>query len=114
MTARALTFSDAALHLTLAAVSAAYALALMVAGSPEPLLYLLPALLIFVPLLLGRRPGEDAFTRIVDRARRAKRRVRLPLLGTPAPSTKREGSRLTGGRLIAQSLAGRAPPQESN
>jgi hypothetical protein len=105
---------DVLLHLALAAVSAAYALALMVAGSPEPLLYLLPALLIFVPLLLGRRPGEDAFTRIVDRARRAKRRVRLPLLQTSPRSGTSAKARATGGRLIAHSLAGRAPPAELN
>ncbi len=75
------------------------------AGLWEGMLYLLPALLLLVPLLAKRYPGERLIGAL--RVRRARRhaRVRAALarsaIELPVPH---------GGRLIAVSLAGRAPP----
>lgn len=68
-------------------------------------LYLLPALLIAVALWLGWYPGERALKRL--RGARAPRAPRAPRIGAPRRS---HGRVLRGGRLIAVSLAGRAPP----
>jgi hypothetical protein len=69
----------------------------------EGLLYLLPALLLLLVLLARRYPGERLVqalrirrTRLAARVCAAGRRIELAI-----PS---------GGRLIAVSLAGRAPP----
>ena len=43
------------------------------------LLALLPAALILVPLILGRRPGEQALVRMIERRTRAPRRRGLPV-----------------------------------
>jgi hypothetical protein len=74
------------------------------AGVWEGALYLLPALLLLLVLLARHYPGERLLGALVARrARRARVRVlaavRRPALPVPH-----------GGRLIAVSLAGRAPP----
>ena len=71
------------------------------------LLALLPAALILVPLLLGHRPGEHALVRMIERRRRPRRRL---LLGSTSTHTPPALVHISGGRLIARSLAGRAPP----
>ncbi len=71
----------------------------------DVLLHLLPALLIALPLVLGRFPGEE---RIVALATRPKRRAR-PASRVHAPRPV-ELQRPRGGRLIASSLAERGPP----
>lgn len=74
--------------------------------SLELVLLLAPGALLFVALLLGRYPGEDA----IDRARRApvaaprpRPAVRL-LVVASAPLLPR------GGRLIGSGIAARPPP----
>jgi hypothetical protein len=74
-------------------------------GVWEGVLYLLPALLLAVVLLLRRYPGERLLRALVarraHRARIGARRLVMRGIELPVPQ---------GGRLIAVSLAGRAPP----
>jgi hypothetical protein len=68
-------------------------------------LYLLPALLLLLVLLVRRYPGERLLGVLAARrARRARTRV-------PAATRRIELPVPHGGRLIAVSLAGRAPPR---
>jgi hypothetical protein len=70
------------------------------------LMYLLPALVLAVILLVRRYPGE----RVIERLRLARsRRPRARAVSSPRPR-RRPDPRLGGGRLIAVSLGGRAPP----
>jgi hypothetical protein len=75
----------------------------------EGALYLLPALLLAVVLLAGRRPGERL---IVALHRRRARRGGRGSACTPGlvPAHPTELALPRGGRLIATALAGRAPP----
>jgi len=72
----------------------------------EGALYLLPALLLTVVLLVGRRPSERLIVALHRRC--------APLRGSAAPwllpAHPTEHSFPRGGRLIAAALAGRAPP----
>ncbi len=70
------------------------------------LLYLLPALVLAVVLLARRYPGECVIERLRE-ARAARPRARAADALRPR-QRPREHQR--GGRLIAVSLAGRAPP----
>jgi hypothetical protein len=80
------------------------ALVALVAADPNALC-MLPALLLAVPLLLRRYPGE----RLLSAASRVKRSRRAATLGSQLPRTvvKRMPR---GGLLIARSLAVRPPP----
>jgi hypothetical protein len=70
------------------------------------LMYLLPALVLAVLLRGGRYPGERAIERLrAARAPRPRRRVAVMSCPRWCPRAQRRG-----GRLIAVSLAGRAPP----
>lgn len=74
------------------------------AGLWEGMLYLLPALLLLAVLLARRYPGERLLLALAGRsARRVRVRVAAALrrIELPVPH---------GGRLLAVSLAGRAPP----
>jgi hypothetical protein len=75
----------------------------------EGALYLLPALLLAVVLLAGRRPGERL---IVALHRRRVRRGQRGSTSTPGlvPAHPTEFALPRGGRLIAAALAGRASP----
>jgi hypothetical protein len=76
----------------------------LAAGMWEGMLYLLPALLLLLVLVAGRYPGERLIRALcARRARRARVRVPAPLRRVELPVPH-------GGRLIAVSLAGRAPP----
>jgi hypothetical protein len=69
-------------------------------------LYLLPAIVMGVVLLAGRYPGVRALERL--------RQTRASPTGRPVSSRapRQPGAQtLRGGRLIAVSLAGRAPPR---
>jgi hypothetical protein len=68
------------------------------------LAYLAPLLALLCALLLGRYPGEEALCRRIPRRRR--RPVRA------APQSRRRARALLprGGALLADGLAGRAPP----
>jgi hypothetical protein len=80
-------------------------LAWMVADATG-LLYLAPALVLALPLLLGRFPGED---RLSGLARPSHAPAARALTAVPAPrSYVRVMQR--GGRLVASALAKRPPP----
>jgi hypothetical protein len=72
------------------------------------LLYLLPALLLSVPLLVQRYPGERRLAARIARAR--PRRRRLPPRARRPVGAPRIAAR--GSLLIARSLAVRPPPRE--
>src|SRR5580658_3368380 len=74
-------------------------------ASQQGALMMLPALLLAVALLAGRYPGE----RLIARWGRARPRARQATARVPMPSHASLQT-LRGGRLIAASLAGRAPP----
>lgn len=80
-----------------------------VGGASADLLAFAPALLLLVPLLMGRYVGERSLRRLsvrfADRRRRA--------ADNAAPMAPRHPRRLAaaGGLLLAERLAGRAPPR---
>ncbi len=76
------------------------------AGSVTLLFYLAPLLALVCVLLLGRYPGERALHRRVRARRPARRRGALARPRTPRP----RGLLPRGGALLADGLAGRAPP----
>jgi hypothetical protein len=75
----------------------------------EGALYLLPALLLALALVAGRRPGERL---VVALHRRCAHRVGRTgsAASSLAPARVAEQIFPRGGRLIAAALAGRAPP----
>ncbi len=74
------------------------------AGLWEGMLYLLPALLLLAVLLARRYPGERLLLALAGRsARRVRVRVARALHRIELPVPR-------GGRLLAVSLASRAPP----
>ncbi len=89
--------------IVLAALTAVWTLGMLALGVGDALIYLAPALLILVPLLYGRYPGDDALVRAARRGRpqrRAASRVRsAPAasshLGPPSPRrpARRRGAR---------------------
>ncbi len=75
-------------------------------ASLDGLMYLLPALVLAVVMLGRRYPGE----RVIERLREARAtRPRARAVSAPRPRQSPRTHR-RGGRLIAVSLAGRAPP----
>ncbi len=75
-------------------------------ASLDGLMYLAPALVLAVVMLGRRYPGE----RIIERLREARAtRPRARAVSAPRPRQSPRAHR-RGGRLIAVSLAGRAPP----
>jgi hypothetical protein len=76
-------------------------------GLYTDLLLLSPALLLLLPLVLGRYPGAERLERLTARARPARRRRPLSL----APPRRRPRVAIAhGGRLLAFALAERGPP----
>ena len=73
----------------------------------EILLALLPALLVFAALVVGRYPGERAIARLAARTRTPRPR-RAPSAIAPPRRTPRTSVR--PGELLARSLATRPPP----
>ena len=90
----------------LAVLAAAWLLALALMGVGEALAYLAPALLLGLPLVAGRYPGERPLVRALA-GRRARPR-RVPRCARPAARVFVLTPR--GGRLVAAALAGRGPP----
>lgn len=82
-------------------------LTLLAIGSPEVrmgVVYLCPFLVLLAFLLAGRYPGESLIVSTPERApQRRPRAARLPAVSFAALGPR-------GGRLLASSLAGRAPP----
>lgn len=80
----------------------------MIAFVSDTLIYLAPALLILLPLLSGRYPGDEALVRATRRTRQ--RRRRRPAEGPLRPRAPVSQLLPRGGRLVGAALAGRAPP----
>jgi hypothetical protein len=94
--------------LAFAALTALWVLGLELLGVDAALAYLAPSLLILLPLLSGRYPGEEALVRAAARRARPVRR------GRPAAVPRRRARDALlprGGRLVGAALAGRAPPR---
>lgn len=94
--------------LAFAALAAVWLLGLQGLGIEATGAYLTPGLLILLPLLGGRYPGDRALARVV--ARRAPTRRRGRILSTPMRRPRPEAPMPRGGRLVGTALAGRAPP----
>lgn len=93
--------------LAFAAVTVVWLLGLELFGVEVAVAYLAPALLILLPLLSGRYPGDEALVRVAARRSRPARRPPE----APPFRRRRAGVLLPrGGRLVASSLAGRGPP----
>jgi hypothetical protein len=94
--------------LAFAALTVVWLLGLELLGVEAAVAYLAPALLILLPLLSGRYPGDEALVRVAGRlSRRARRRPPQ----APPLRRRRAGALLPrGGRLVAFALAGRGPP----
>jgi hypothetical protein len=84
-------------------------LGLELLGVEAAFAYLAPALLILLPLIGGRYPGDEALVRA---AKRWTRRPATRLRAAAAPPRRRPRRALMprGGRLVGAALAGRAPP----
>jgi hypothetical protein len=91
-----------------AAVAAALACLLALAGHPELLAYAAPLLVVALPLALGRYLGEETLERLRSRPR-PRTRHPLPAAGR-SPGRRVDALVPRGARLIAHSLAERGPP----
>jgi hypothetical protein len=92
---------------TFAAVLAAWMAAEALSGSQSGLLCLAPALVLALPLLLGRYVGEAQLVELAGRATARPRRRRAVRVARPH-SRARVMQR--GGRLVASGMAKRPPP----
>jgi hypothetical protein len=94
--------------LAFAGLTVVWLLGLELLGVEAAVAYLAPALLILLPLVSGRYPGDEALARVAGRRCRSAR-GRPP---APVPLRRRRAGALLprGGRLVAFALAGRAPP----
>ena len=79
-----------------------------IAGVGTGLLLLSPALVLLLPLLLGRYLGEETLERLAARRTITRRRVRPA--SSPLPRRRPRAVASRGGRLIAAALAERGPP----
>jgi hypothetical protein len=93
--------------LAVALLGVVVALAESVTGLDSGLLLLSPALVLLLPLLLGRYLGAEQLERLVARARPA-RRMRAASLALPRRRPRSAAAH--GGRLLAFALAERGPP----
>jgi hypothetical protein len=93
--------------LAFALVAAVWLLGLALLGIDAAVAHFAPALLIFLPLLGGRYPGDRALIAVVRRRALVRRRDPLPDVLTRSG----EGRLLPrGGRLVGAAMAGRGPP----
>ena len=83
-------------------------LMLALAGLEHAIEYVLPVLLVALPLLARRYPGEDALIRQMAAPGPAPSRRRVVVL--PGGRSREPVFARGGGALLAASLAGRAPP----
>ncbi len=94
--------------LVLAVIGVCVALGQTVAGLDTGLVLLSPALVLMLPLLMGRYLGEERLERLVVRVRPRRRRAGSTSL---AGSARRPGhAARRRGRLLAHALAERGPP----
>jgi hypothetical protein len=97
---------DRVVLLAFTLVVASWLAAEVLTGYQSGLLYLAPALLLALPLLLGRYVGEE---QLVELAARPPARTRRQVLRLASPrSYARVMQR--GGRLVASGMAKRPPP----
>jgi hypothetical protein len=87
------------------AVLLAWGVAEILTGGTVGLLYAFPAVLLALPLVLGRYVAEDRLVFLATR----RRAHRLRPLRQPAPRS-RPRSMERGGRLVARAMATRPPP----
>jgi hypothetical protein len=92
---------------TFAVVVAAWMAAEALTGYQSGLLYLAPALVLALPLLLGRFVGEEQLAGLAGRATTRPRRRRVLRV---APPRSRARVMQRGGRLVASGMAKRPPP----
>jgi hypothetical protein len=92
---------------TFAAAVAAWLAAEALTGTQSGLLYLAPALMLALPLLLGRYVGEDQLVELAGRAAPPRRRRRAVRAARPR---SRPRAMQRGGRLVASGMAKRPPP----
>jgi hypothetical protein len=93
--------------LAVALLGVVVAAAQSVTGLDTGLLLLSPALVLLLPLLIGRYLGEDQLERLVAR-RLEPRRVRP--VSAPLPRPRPRAVVVRGGCLLASALAERGPP----
>lgn len=94
--------------LALAVIGVCVALGQTVAGLDTGLVLLSPALVLMLPLLMGRYLGEERLERLVVRFRPRRRRARSAALTRSAHRPGHAARRR--GRLLADALAERGPP----
>lgn len=92
---------------TFAVVVAAWMAAEALTGYQSGLLYLAPALVLALPLLLGRFVGEEQLAGLAGRATTRPRRRRALRSARPRSHTR---LMQRGGRLVASGMAKRPPP----
>jgi hypothetical protein len=92
-----------------ALVVAAWMVAQALTGAETGLLYLAPALVLALPLVLGRYLGEEQLAGLAGRPRAPRARPRARI------STPRDHVRVMhrGGRLVASAMAKRPPPAQA-
>jgi hypothetical protein len=93
--------------LVFAALTCVWLAGLELLGVEAAVAYLAPALLILLPLIGGRYPGDEALVWA------AARRRRRPRTGSPVAVRRRRAREALlprGGGLVGAALAGRAPP----
>ena len=83
-------------------------IAAVLAGASPDIMLASPLLVLVVPLLLGRYPGEERLARL--RGRLAAGRPRRPTAAAVSAPRDRRALVARGGRPIAASLAERGPP----
>jgi hypothetical protein len=84
----------------------AWMVAQALSGSATGLLHLAPALVLALPLILGRYPGESKLAELAGTSRTptARRPSRIPMPRSHVRVMQR------GGRLVASAMAKRPPP----
>jgi hypothetical protein len=87
-------------------VVAAWTAAEVLTGCQSGLLYLAPALVLALPLLLGRYVGEE---QLVELAGREPAQLRQRVLRVAIPRSRARVMQ-RGGRLVASGMAKRPPP----
>jgi hypothetical protein len=98
---------DRVVRWSFALLVATWILAEALTGAQSGLLYLAPALVLALPLLLGRYVGEDRLVDLVGRAPARRRRRRVLLVAGPRRCAR---PMQRGGRLVASGMAKRPPP----
>jgi hypothetical protein len=83
-----------------------------ITGVGTGLLLLSPALVLLLPLLLGRYLGAETLERLA--ARRSVTRRRTRPASSPLPRRRPRAVASRGGRLIAAALAERGPPMATH